>query len=136
MLGGRYDADRYELIKNLCRISSSIQELEGEDKLILFDNGSNITLKLRKKLMLARMLYLDFDICIIDEFINDLDAEFRQYFMTEIIRGYLSSKTVVIVTDRLDICKQTDSILVFKDGSIAQQGSFDELVNKRNGLFC
>lgn len=69
----RYDSDRYEEILDMCHLRDALDNLEGQEHYILRDNASNLSQNIKKKIILARMLYQDYDIYLIDSFFDDLN---------------------------------------------------------------
>ena len=65
---------------------------------------------------------------------DDLNLDYRTYVMARIVREYLRFKTVLIVTDRVDICKLADRVVVMNRGSIEQHGDYQSLADV-DGLF-
>jgi ABC-type bacteriocin/lantibiotic exporter with double-glycine peptidase domain len=99
-------------------ISNDVNHLVGED-------GSNLSGGQKQRLAIARALYKNKDILLLDEATSALDNETEREFIK-----YLNKKknhTVLIIAHRLTTVKDCDIIFVFKDGSIVDNGSFDEL---------
>ncbi|MCM1334090.1 MAG: ABC transporter ATP-binding protein/permease [Bacteroides sp.] len=89
----------------------------------------------QQKLALARALYKDAPIVILDEPTAALDpvAEYEIYRQfNDLVKG----KTAVYISHRLSSCKFCDRIAVFSGGTIAEYGTHDELVRKENGIYA
>jgi len=134
--GVDYDPKRYKEIMAVLKLDELISHLREQDRFILKNNGSNLLSKLRKRILLARLLYREADIYLIDGALNERDEDFREYFMSEVVKKRLKDKTVVITTDRHDICEQADLIVVMSDCRIVEKGSFSQLACKKDSLFC
>ena len=87
-----------------------------------------------QKIAIARALYKDAPFMILDEPTAALDpvaeAEIYEQFW-EIV----GDRTAVFISHRLSSCKLCDTILVFHEGEIVQQGTHEELVKDRNGVY-
>lgn len=83
----------------------------------------------QQKLALARALYKDGPIFILDEPTAALDpiSEFEIY---QQFHKMTQGKTSLIISHRLSSCRFSDQILVFDEGSIVQQGTHEELLNQ------
>ncbi len=89
----------------------------------------------QQKLALARALYKDAPIVILDEPTAALDpvAEYEIYRQfNDLVKG----KTAIYISHRLSSCKFCDKIAVFSDGTVAEYGTHDELVHKENGIYA
>lgn len=98
------------------------------------ENGVEISGGEAQKIALARALYRDAPIIILDEPTAALDpiAEFEIYSKFNEIVG---TKTAFYISHRLSSCRFCDEIVVFHEGRIIQKGNHDELVNDENGKY-
>lgn len=98
------------------------------------ENGVNVSGGEAQKIALARALYKDSPFIILDEPTAALDplAEFEVYSkMNEIIE----KKSVVFISHRLSSCRFCHDIVVFHEGKLIQQGSHNDLVNDKTGMY-
>ncbi len=89
----------------------------------------------QQKLAIARALYKDAPVVILDEPTAALDpvAEYEIYCrFNELVGG----KTAVYISHRLSSCKFCDRIAVFSGGTIKELGTHDELVHKPDGIYA
>ena len=135
--GQPYDTIRYQEIIDSCKLEILKSQLHHEDRLILKDNGTNIYTKLRKRIMIARLLYAidSYDIVLIDSFFDDLDKDNREYLIDTIVKDRLKDKTVFVATDQIDVCRKIGHVVVLKEGRIVQCGTYGDLAEDRAGLF-
>lgn len=110
---------------------------KGRDTLMFreFDrDGVQLSGGEQQKLAIARALYKDAPVVILDEPTAALDpvAEYEIYCkFNELVGG----KTAVYISHRLSSCKFCDRIAVFGDGTIKELGTHEELVNLDNGIY-
>lgn len=100
-------------------ISQNSNHLVGED-------GKNLSGGQKQRLAIARALYASKNILLLDEATSALDNETERKFI-----NYLNNKknhTVLIIAHRLTTVKDCDKIFVFKDGTIVDSGTYDELL--------
>lgn len=81
----------------------------------------------RQRLALSRLWFKDSSIVILDEATSAMDNLTEEYVMNEVI-NYLKDNTVIVIAHRLNSIKNFSRIIAFKDGKIAGQGTFDELM--------
>ncbi len=88
-----------------------------------------------QKIALARALYKDAGIIVLDEPTAALDpiAEFEVYSTFEKTIG---SKTAVFISHRLSSCRFCHDIAVFDSGELVQHGSHDDLLSNADGLYA
>lgn len=101
---------------------------------VIDDNGIMLSGGQQQKLLLARALYKDAPILILDEPTAALDpiAESEVY---EKFHDVTKNKTAVYISHRLASTRFCDKILMLKDGKIVETGSHDELI-ARNGEYA
>ncbi|BCN31374.1 ABC transporter ATP-binding protein [Anaeromicropila herbilytica] len=87
-----------------------------------------------QKLAIARALYKNAPIIILDEPTAALDpiAEYEIYNHFDQLVG---KKTAVYISHRLSSCKFCDRIIVFGEGTVAESGTHEELLNKQGGIY-
>jgi len=96
---------------------------------IIEEGGANLSGGQRQKISLARALLRRPRILILDEFTNALDRKSEMNIMN-CVRRILGTCTILMVSHRVETAKMVDEIIVLRNGSIIDQGSFDELISK------
>lgn len=86
-----------------------------------------------QKLALSRLFYKKAQLVVLDEPTSALDAT-AEFELFKNVREHLENKMVVLISHRLYNLKVADYIYVMKEGRIAEEGSFEELIN-REGVF-
>jgi len=76
---------------------------------------------------LARAVYSDRDVYLLDDPISALDANVRRSVFSNVILGCLKEKTRVLVTHAIDFLHMADRIIIMEKGRIACSGSFEEV---------
>jgi ABC-type bacteriocin/lantibiotic exporter with double-glycine peptidase domain len=111
----------------------SVLENEGNRQRV-GDAGASLSGGERQRLSIARELYWDSELLILDEATSSVDSLLERQ-IDEIITKQRGSKTIIVIAHRLSTVKTVDNIFVFDHGKIAESGTFDELLN-RGGLFA
>jgi ATP-binding cassette subfamily B protein len=106
---------------------------QGYDTMI-GEAGATLSEGEKQRLTIARALLRDAAILILDEPTSALDVETEAMVM-EGIRQLTRGRTAFVIAHRLSTVRSCDSILVLADGMIAEQGSFEALM-QRNGVFA
>ena len=105
---------------------------EGYDTL-LGENGATLSGGERQRLSIARALLKDAPIILLDEATASLDPE-NETLVQQAIARLIKGKTVIIIAHRLRTIAKADQILVLEQGSLVEQGTHDELM-QREGLY-
>ncbi len=98
-----------------------------------FENGTELSGGEWQKVALARYLYRDCSLFILDEPSSSMDAISQAVFWKN-ISEYTKNKLSVMVTHKVSSLKNTDCIFVLKNGSVAEQGKHSQLT-EQNGLY-
>jgi ATP-binding cassette, subfamily B, bacterial len=96
--------------------------------------GNGISQGQKQRILIARAIYKNPDYLFFDEATNALDANNEKVIM-ENMQQIFKGKTVLVVAHRLSTVKNADNIIVLHNGSIAEEGTHDELVKKRGEYF-
>jgi ATP-binding cassette, subfamily B, bacterial len=99
---------------------------EGYDT-VIGERGATLSGGERQRLSIARALLKDAPILILDEPTSALDAE-TESKLVEALERLMAGRTTFIIAHRLSTVRRADSILVLKDGQIAESGSHDQLL--------
>lgn len=88
----------------------------------------------KQRLAIARVLLKDPPIIVFDEATSALDAE-TEYHLTEVIRGLMGQKSLIIIAHRLSTIKMVDQILMMDKGQVVERGCFADLIEKKGAFF-
>jgi len=105
----------------------------GLDSLIGVD-GIRLSGGQRQRIAIARMALTNPQVVILDEATSALDAE-TEAKLHIALAEFLKGRTMIIVAHRLSAVKQADTVYVFEDGKITEQGGHKELLIA-NGLYA
>ncbi len=88
----------------------------------------------KQRISIARAMLKDPEIVIFDDCLSAVDARTERTILAN-LNEYLEDKTAIIITHRIFSLFNFDRILVLKDGSIAEQGTHQELMEKK-GIYA
>jgi ATP-binding cassette, subfamily C, bacteriocin exporter len=121
-----------EKVFNICRqleILEFIETLPRGFATYIGENGTTLSGGQRQRLGIARALYRDFEILILDEATSSLDS-FSDAIVQKIILDLKAkSKTIIIITHRISSITHADKIVVLKSGEIIEEGTHQSLMN-------
>ncbi len=130
LLMGRPDADDDTLwsVLDEVKIGDFLRESDGLDTR-LTEQGSNLSGGQRQRLALARALLHDSPVYIFDEATSNIDVESENDIMAQ-IHLLAKRKTVILISHRLANVTDSDCIYVMDSGTVAEQGTHEELLRK------
>jgi ABC-type multidrug transport system fused ATPase/permease subunit len=118
----------YEVIEKVDLTDFLERSTEKED-IILGDNGVVMSGGQRQRLSIARELFKDTEILILDEATSSLDSQTEKLIQQSIDR-ISGSLTIIIIAHRLSTIKKVDTIFLFSNGKIEESGNFEQLIQK------
>lgn len=125
------EATRAEL-DNACHLANAydfIQELPQKYDTVVGDRGVRLSVGQRQRIALARAILRKPEILFLDEATSALDSE-SERLIQQSIENIAKATTVVVVAHRLSTIKRADHIYVLANGTIAEHGTFDELIRQ------
>jgi ATP-binding cassette subfamily B protein len=133
---GRPGADHaaIEEAARAARIHETIAGLPEGYQTLLGEAGAALSEGEKQRITIARALLRDAPILILDEPTSALDVATEALVMAA-IETLMHGRTNFIIAHRLSTVRRCDRIVVLKDGTIAEQGNFAELV-RRGGIFA
>lgn len=108
-------------------IASKVRALDGQLDAELGENGVSLSGGERQRIGLARAIFGDPQVLILDEATSSLDNETERSIM-ESIYHIRKQRTALIIGHRLTTVQDCDRIYVFDDGAVAAHGSYEQLV--------
>ncbi|HEY2386902.1 MAG TPA: ABC transporter ATP-binding protein [Candidatus Binatia bacterium] len=97
------------------------------------EQGATVSEGERQRITIARAILRDAPILILDEPTSALDAE-TEALIIAALRELMRGRTTFVIAHRLSTIRHADQIVVLRDGTVAETGRFDELV-ERGGAF-
>lgn len=128
LFGSPMNKQRYKSVINACSLKRDLELFSHGDQTIIGDRGINLSGGQKQRVQLARALYQDADIYLLDDPFSAVDAHTGSDLFKEYILTALASKTVVFVTHQVEFLPAADLILVLKEGRIIQAGKYDDLL--------
>ncbi|XP_043693690.1 ABC transporter C family member 3-like isoform X1 [Telopea speciosissima] len=129
LFGKEMDKERYEKVLEACSLKKDLELCAFGDQTIVGERGINLSGGQKQRIQIARALYHDADIYLLDDPFSAVDAHTGTHLFKECLMGILSSKTVIYVTHQVEFLPPADLILVMRDGRITQAGKYAEILD-------
>uniref|UniRef100_A0A671WEZ3 ATP-binding cassette sub-family C member 5 n=1 Tax=Sparus aurata TaxID=8175 RepID=A0A671WEZ3_SPAAU len=130
LFGNQYDHDKYNAVLEACCLLQDLAELPYGDMTEIGERGANLSGGQRQRVSLARALYSERPILLLDDPLSAVDACVGSYVFRKAIRGVGKGKTVLFVTHQLQYLSECDHVILMKDGQISECGTHEQLLAK------
>ncbi|XP_077946531.1 ATP-binding cassette sub-family C member 4 isoform X4 [Gasterosteus aculeatus] len=127
LFGKELNPRKYDRVLRACALKRDMDLLPGGDLAMVGDRGSNLSGGQKSRVSLARAVYQDADIYLLDDPLSAVDAEVGRHLFDECICGVLRKKPRILVTHQLQYLKAADQIVVLKQGQMVARGTYSEL---------
>ncbi|GEO07141.1 bacteriocin cleavage/export ABC transporter [Adhaeribacter aerolatus] len=120
-----------EKVLRICEalgIAAFVEKLPNGFNTYLGENGATLSGGQKQRIAIARALYQEPEILILDEATSSLDSHSEQYVQSSIQQLRKAQKTVILIAHRLSTVMQADQIIVLEEGKLVEAGTHEELL--------
>uniref|UniRef100_A0A4W3I7X0 Multidrug resistance-associated protein 4 n=1 Tax=Callorhinchus milii TaxID=7868 RepID=A0A4W3I7X0_CALMI len=128
IFGKEFQKAKYEKVITVCALKKDMQMLQDGDLTQIGDRGVTLSGGQKARVNLARAVYQDADIYLLDDPLSAVDAEVGRHLFEQCITGILQNKPRILVTHQLQYLSAATHILIIKEGKVVQKGTFTELL--------
>ncbi|XP_030855895.1 ATP-binding cassette sub-family C member 9 [Strongylocentrotus purpuratus] len=116
---------RYQEVIRACSLLPDLEVLPANDRTEIGENGINLSGGQKQRVSVARAMYSESDIIILDDPLSALDMQVGNDLFDKGIRGILRHRhqTVILVTHQLQYLPKADKIIIMENGRVQHQGS-------------
>ncbi|KAM3143254.1 hypothetical protein pb186bvf_004586 [Paramecium bursaria] len=127
IFGSEFNQQKYdEAIKYSC-LKDDLKILNKGDSTMIGEKGVNLSGGQKARIALARAIYSDKDIYLLDDPISAVDIHVGKFIMNQCLNGFLKNKTRVLVTHAVNFTQYCDYIYLMDKGEIIEEGKFNDL---------
>ena len=115
------------MVVKKCQLESDFEILPGGDQTELGERGINLSGGQKARVSLARAVYSERDIILMDDPISALDKKVVKSIFKDLFLDELKGKTRILVTHSIEFLTHFDKIILLKNGRISKVGTYDEV---------
>ena len=127
-----FNKERYSKILTVCNLIYDLEKLPNGDLTKLLSNGSNISGGQRARINLARSLYKNADLYLLDDPLANIDSKVGNEIFNMAFLDFLKDKAKILITNELNGISSADKIIVLDEGKIKFMGNFNEFQKDLN----
>ncbi|XP_028611340.1 multidrug resistance-associated protein 9 [Grammomys surdaster] len=131
LFGEKYNHQRYQHTVHVCGLQKDLNSLPYGDLTEIGERGVNLSGGQRQRISLARAVYANRQLYLLDDPLSAVDAHVGKHVFEECIKKTLKGKTVVLVTHQLQFLESCDEVILLEDGEICEKGTHTELMEER-----
>ena len=130
LFGEPYDESKYTRIIGACALTEDIKKFPDSDQTVVGEHGIVLSGGQRARVSLARAVYADADIYLLDDPLSAVDFKVGRQIFEKCIKGLLAQKTRLITSHQEQLMKEADNVIVLYKGRVLDKGRFTELKEK------
>ena len=124
LFGRPFDESKYNAALQACDLASDLARFAKHDSTRIGERGVSLSGGQRARVSLARAVYADAELYLLDDPLSAVDNGVGQHVFNTCICGALSGRLRVLTTHQLQYLHRADHIIVMRDGSIGDAGSY------------
>ncbi|XP_066258501.1 ATP-binding cassette sub-family C member 4-like [Euwallacea similis] len=134
LFGQPYDEQRYQEVLRVCALTYDLNHFKNLDNTVVGDKGINLSKGQQARICLARAVYKDSNIYLLDDCLSAVDGHVNNHVFKECINGLLQNKLVILISNNFSNIKQvsTGNVLFMENGRTLdldqQQASLDKRI--------
>lgn len=115
--GQEYEKKRYNEVVTVCALKKDFEQFADGDLTLVGDRGSSLSGGQKARINLARCVYRNADIYLLDDPLSAVDTHVSKHLYEECINGYLGNKTRILITHQVQHLKDVDTIIILNNVS-------------------
>ncbi|RXM31606.1 Multidrug resistance-associated protein 9 [Acipenser ruthenus] len=131
LMGEDFDEKRYSEVISSCSLKSDLAILPHGDMTEIGERGLNLSGGQKQRISLARAVYSNRDIFLLDDPLSAVDAHVGKHIFEECVKKALAGKTIILVTHQLQYLEFCDKVILLEDGETKEMGTHKSLMETK-----
>lgn len=136
VFGNQFDEQKYNKVIEVCDLEKDIASFTKRDLTEIGQRGVILSGGQRARVSLARAIYSDADIYLLDDPLSAVDAKVGKHLFDRCIKDFLDGRMRILVTHQLQFLKETDSIVILRNGSVVCEGTYSGIEKDKQVASC
>ncbi|MGH0121463.1 UNVERIFIED_CONTAM: hypothetical protein FKN15_009116 [Acipenser sinensis] len=132
LMGEDFDEKRYSEVISSCSLKSDLAVLPHGDMTEIGERGLNLSGGQKQRISLARAVYSNRDIFLLDDPLSAVDAHVGKHIFEECVKKALAGKTIILVTHQLQFLEFCDKVILLEDGETKEMGTHKSLMETKD----
>uniref|UniRef100_A0A8C9WQX2 ATP-binding cassette, sub-family C (CFTR/MRP), member 10 n=1 Tax=Scleropages formosus TaxID=113540 RepID=A0A8C9WQX2_SCLFO len=128
LFGKEYNSHFYQSVIEACALTEDLNILPGGDRTEVGPNGVTLSGGQKARLALARAVYMEKDIYLLDDPLAAVDADVAKHLLEKCLMGILKNKTRILCTHRIEFLDKADIVVLMDNGMIVKIGSPNKIL--------
>ena len=129
----QYDQEKYLQIIKMCQLEKDLEYLPYGENTEINSTSSNVSGGQKARISLARALYKEADIYLIDDPFASIDNKVGTEIFKEVFCSFLKDKTRILITNEMRGLSYADKIIYMEKGNIIFSGKYQDF-NEKFGI--
>ncbi|KAJ3305549.1 Multidrug resistance-associated protein 4 [Kappamyces sp. JEL0829] len=134
--GNPYKEEWFKEVVKACALDVDFANLPDGEKTVIEEKGSNLSGGQRARLSLARAVYSDAEIFLLDDPLAAVDPKVAKHLFQYCISTVLQKKAVLLVSHLIPYIQQCDKVVLMEQGKVSAFGSFLAISKSSNSRFA
>ena len=127
VFGKEFYEQKYMKVIEVCDLEKDIESFSKRDLTEIGQRGVILSGGQRARVSLARAIYSDADIYLLDDPLSAVDAKVGKHLFDRCIKEFLDGRLRILVTHQLQFLKETDSVVILRNGSVFCEGTYSRI---------
>ena len=127
--------EKYFKIVEVCDLAKDLSSFPKGDLTEIGQRGVILSGGQRARVSLARALYSDADIFLLDDPLSAVDAKVGKHLFDRCIKEFLAGRVRILVTHHLQFLQHADNVVILQNGSVEYQGGYSQMDQKLGNDF-
>lgn len=128
VFGKEYNYDWFKLVVKNCALEEDLDRFPDHENTIVGERGVTLSGGQRARIALARAVYFDADVYLLDDPLSAVDAKVGRFIFDNCIKGILKDKCVILVSHQLQYIKNCDMVALIEKGGLQGLGLYEEVM--------
>ena len=134
LFGKPYNREWYDAVVDACALRPDLEALPNGDMTEIGERGITVSGGQKQRLNIARAIYFDSDIILMDDPLSAVDAHVGRHIFDNAICGLLKDKCRILATHQLHVLNRCDRIIWIQEGHIETVDTFTNMINNNEAF--